>query len=296
MSVKYDETDRALFRAARAERPRTNLRAKALAAAAVTSTTAIVASTLGGKATAGATKVGIGGLLSWASLGARVVTLKGLLACATVVVVASVATREARLFEAPSPSVLVPRPVAPMAEIKVSAKASRVARPEDPLAATPVGPSKSEPTSSAETSRVSLPPGHKDPKNERLAKAPKTVLAAERSASSAEPHASNAEAPPRSKTAPPPPGSSQALGDELRLVDSARLALAQGDAKGALGAIHEHTARFPSGAFAIERESLRVSALVTLGRRDEAKAAAAAFLASYPKSAAAPRMATLLGE
>lgn len=288
MSLDYDETERALLRAARTERPRTDLRAKALAAAAMTSTTAIVASTLGGKATAGATKVGIGGLLSWASLGARVLTSKGLLVCATLVAVAGVATREARLFEAQSPSYLAPRPVVPMT-VKVSSKASGVARAgaleAHSVKTAPLDAPTSEPTLLAKESRGLIPA--RQERGTAKVQTPEAKPASPSASSVGSQNPQSAEAPARP---------SQALGEELRLVDSARTALARGDANGALRAIDDHAVRFPSGAFTMERESLRVSALVTLGRRDEAKKAAAVFLASYPKSAAASRMATLLGE
>lgn len=48
-----------------------------------------------------------------------------------------------------------------------------------------------------------------------------------------------------------------ALREELALVEDARRALASGDRASALRHVDEHARRFPSGAFAVEREVLR---------------------------------------
>lgn len=78
------------------------------------------------------------------------------------------------------------------------------------------------------------------------------------------------------------------LGAEQRLLEQARAALARGLARDALVALDRHKARFPRGVLREERESLRVPVLVALGRHDEARNAAARFLARYPSSIFAP--------
>lgn len=55
--------------------------------------------------------------------------------------------------------------------------------------------------------------------------------------------------------------------------------------RGALDFTLEHARRFPSGALAQEREVIAIDALARMGRTQEARARAAAFLAAYPSSA-----------
>jgi hypothetical protein len=70
---------------------------------------------------------------------------------------------------------------------------------------------------------------------------------------------------------------------EVELVQRAQRALAGAPAL-ALAAAEEHRRRFPGGALAQEREVIAVSALVGLGRRDEARARATRFVEGYPGS------------
>lgn len=88
-------------------------------------------------------------------------------------------------------------------------------------------------------------------------------------------------------TAPPGPS---ALAEEIRLVDGARRALADGDAGSALRLVEEHASRFAGGTFAVERDVLRIDALVATGREDEAAARARDFVARHPSSAQAARI------
>lgn len=68
----------------------------------------------------------------------------------------------------------------------------------------------------------------------------------------------------------------------------ARAAVARGDFAAALSPIAEHTRLFKNGRFGEEREALRVKALVGLGRSEEARHAAAAFQAHFPRSVLLP--------
>lgn len=72
---------------------------------------------------------------------------------------------------------------------------------------------------------------------------------------------------------------------ELALLGKARASVLAGYFDQALGHVAQHARQFPAGAFAEEREVLRVRSLAGLGRRDEARAAAAAFQVRFPRSA-----------
>jgi hypothetical protein len=52
--------------------------------------------------------------------------------------------------------------------------------------------------------------------------------------------------------------------------------------------LDEHTRRFPHGALSEERAAARVHTLCALGRVDEARASASAFVAQSPRSSLAP--------
>ena len=90
--------------------------------------------------------------------------------------------------------------------------------------------------------------------------------------------------------APPAPAHAPALSKadaaraELRLLRLARAAVARDDFAAALPPIAEHARRFKDGRLTEEREALRVKALVGLGRNDDARRAAAAFRAHFPRS------------
>lgn len=77
---------------------------------------------------------------------------------------------------------------------------------------------------------------------------------------------------------------------ELPQLESARTALAAGDAAQALTLVEDHARRAPGSALREEGRALEVLALVALGRRDEAQAAAAAFAARHPQSLFLPRV------
>ena len=80
---------------------------------------------------------------------------------------------------------------------------------------------------------------------------------------------------------------------ELRLLRQARAAVARQDFAAALGPIAEHTRRFRDGRLAEEREALRVKSLAGLGRTDEARRAAAAFEARFPRSVLLPAVSQM---
>jgi len=85
------------------------------------------------------------------------------------------------------------------------------------------------------------------------------------------------------------------LDAERTLLETARTALVRGDSEHALVALDRHRARFPAGQLREERESLNVHALVAANRKDEARAKAAEFRRSFPRSLQGPALDALVG-
>jgi hypothetical protein len=81
--------------------------------------------------------------------------------------------------------------------------------------------------------------------------------------------------------------------DELRLLRQARVAVARHDFAAALSPIAEHARRFKDGRLAEEREALRVRALSGLGRSADARHAADAFEARFPRSVLLPAVSKM---
>ena len=75
-----------------------------------------------------------------------------------------------------------------------------------------------------------------------------------------------------------------AIRKELRLLEQARAALAKEDFAQAIQLVAEHTRRFRTGRLVEEREALRIEALAGLGRRNDARRAAAEFETRFPNS------------
>ena len=105
--------------------------------------------------------------------------------------------------------------------------------------------------------------------------------------------------PPPATPTPAPasraPNSSHAAPgpDELRLLRQARAAVARQDFAAALAPIAEHARRFKGGRLVEEREALRVRALAGLGRTEEARRAAEAFKARFPRSVLLPAVSQM---
>jgi hypothetical protein len=75
---------------------------------------------------------------------------------------------------------------------------------------------------------------------------------------------------------------------ELKLLRQARADVAAARFSAALNSIAEHERRFPAGRLREERDALRVKALASLGRSEDARAAAERFGARYPRSVLSP--------
>jgi hypothetical protein len=82
----------------------------------------------------------------------------------------------------------------------------------------------------------------------------------------------------------------EALRAEQALVDVARTAAGRGHGRAALEALRRHRDEFPRGRLVEEREGLLVRALLLEGRRDEARAQAARFRRSFPRSMLPPSL------
>lgn len=82
---------------------------------------------------------------------------------------------------------------------------------------------------------------------------------------------------------------------ELRLLQAARQALAQGEYSSALSALANHERHFPTGRLAEEREALKVTALLGLDRREDARRVASDFRRRFPRSVLLSHMDGVLG-
>jgi RNA polymerase sigma-70 factor (ECF subfamily) len=86
------------------------------------------------------------------------------------------------------------------------------------------------------------------------------------------------------------PAPAPSLSGETRLLEAAQRELASGRAASALSLLEEHRQRFPSGALTEERTAARVLSLCALGRVEEARRSAEAFVAASPRSPLIPRL------
>lgn len=96
--------------------------------------------------------------------------------------------------------------------------------------------------------------------------------------------------PETSPSAPSPRASASTLSEEATLLQRAQSALAAKNPELALAVLAEHERRFAAGALAEERRAAKVLALCALGRVDEARALARAFVNAAPRSVLVPRL------
>ncbi|MBM4779923.1 MAG: hypothetical protein GQE15_19635 [Archangiaceae bacterium] len=102
-----------------------------------------------------------------------------------------------------------------------------------------------------------------------------------------------APAPPPvdTKPAPPPPPSPDA---ELTALDDAIAAARAGRPAQALVAVEAHVASWPDSPLAQEREVIAIEALLSLGRRDDARTRLSAFRSKWPTSTHLVRLESML--
>jgi hypothetical protein len=220
---------------------------------------AMSAAAAAGVATAATTQAAAATKLAGLAKVAKTLTVKWTLVAA--VTTASVGTAVyVHETDIPAPAVETP-PVATMPVTPSAAKAARVVAPVvAPL------PAPAEPVETA------------------VAAASSEALA---------PHARLRVVSP-TPAAPPPTKRIDAFREELDLLDGARGALATGETSTALRLVEEHATRFPSGAFVVERDVIRIDALVAAGRTDEAVRSARKFLARHPGSAQTGRISKMV--
>ena len=92
-----------------------------------------------------------------------------------------------------------------------------------------------------------------------------------------------------------PPAPAADLRDQIALIDAARTAVKAGATDRALALLRRYDANYPGGAFRPEALALRVEALDAGGHGAEARALAREFLARYPQSPVADRVARIAG-
>jgi len=82
----------------------------------------------------------------------------------------------------------------------------------------------------------------------------------------------------------PAPESGSDLSEQLRLIETARSAVASGDAATASRALSSYSSQFPRGTFAQEAAVLRIETVDLQGNHTQAAALARGFLARHPNS------------
>jgi hypothetical protein len=135
-----------------------------------------------------------------------------------------------------------------------------------------------DPIETAETPNAAAP----------ASEVPSPAPAPKRATTAARPSARTVEpvATPRADDAP----------SQAQLLRRAWTALNAGAAAEALAIVNDDVRRHPDGSLTEERAALNVLALEKLGRRDEARAASAAFATRYPTSVHRARIERALEE
>jgi hypothetical protein len=105
------------------------------------------------------------------------------------------------------------------------------------------------------------------------------------------PTRSSARAPTRSEPKP----AEDTLPIEVGLLADARTALGAGEASKAIKLLARHRKQFPSGILAVERDVSWITALCVLGRVDEARTKAQAFLRAHGSSPHAAKVRASCG-
>lgn len=161
-----------------------------------------------------------------------------------------------------------------------------------PLATPP--PSWSTPAQTAEVAAPSPPsPPSETPTSEAAAQRVPPKASGDAPGAASEGSAGSAAGGPRASERAPkgapqiqkesPAKDADSLLEEAESLEKARAGLAS-DPAASLDELRAVTRRFPAGKLAAEREYLTIDALLRVGRRDEARARAQAFLARYPGS------------
>lgn len=108
------------------------------------------------------------------------------------------------------------------------------------------------------------------------------------------PSAKSLRAKDTSTRAPSSTASNSSLGEQVRSLDRARVALASGDANGALAELLHYRRSYPHGVFLTEASVLEVEAIAARGDRSLAAVRASEFVAAHPDSPQAERLRALI--
>lgn len=303
MSVDWDDFDQALLRAGKRHAAPSNLQKRALAAA-----TAAGVASLGALA-AKAPVVAAGKVATAAALGksvglfSRLLALKWAFWATTATVglasVAVVAVSRPSTAD-PKSALSVPAPIAkkaangaktlPNTREEAQAPASNVLAPETSAPAALVTPATAA-TPFAPATEVA------EVVHSARVEPVEPVASGSHPAPAAKPFAARGPAPAAAvvaanevPVATPKVDVVAGLSEEVHVLDAARAALRRGDSALALTRCDEHAARFKHGSFAIERDVVRVDALLAAGRKDEARVEARAFVVAHPNAPQAARL------
>lgn len=119
----------------------------------------------------------------------------------------------------------------------------------------------------------------------------RTVIPAAAPPASTEDELGTGYAPPD-----PPPPAAPKLSPEIVLLDLTRKALGEGYGVRALTLLRDYDVRFPDGALRSEATMLRIEALMTVGRKDEAARLGRSVIDRDPDGPYVARIRSLLGE
>jgi hypothetical protein len=162
----------------------------------------------------------------------------------------------------------------------------QLARPSDPAPAVTSGETSNPPTPPDAPARADAPAP--------VPKAPDVPARAPQGGSPRAPAptpAGRASAEPRdAEPGAPPPRPADTLAGEMGGLREAHGALQGGDPARALSLLDAQSATYADGQLRQERDAARVTALCKLGKKDEARAAAARFLSENPRSVLADRV------
>lgn len=299
-----------LLVAGAAEKPGAEGRSRAARALGLAAAAAVVSSaastSVGAGVGAGAASGAAGGAQALAGtagvkvtaglFGAKAVFLAAVVGAVSIGAASFVASREPVAVAPPAPSAaLSSAPVAPgspVALVQPSSSAPALAELPEGVAQAPAVPSSAPAAFLAPSSLAATPlPASARPPSEP----PRDVPVGPGGGHSGDRPASavGAALAVPAPTVPSAPGAS-ALSDELRLLDDARGLLRAGNAAACLSALDRYDAAHPKGGLGLEARVLRVDALVTSGRIDEARSLARRTLSESPKGPHAARLQRLV--
>lgn len=228
--------------------------------------------------------------------GAKAVFVAAVVGAVSIGAAVVAASREPVAVAPPAPpAALSSAPVAPRASaalVQPASSATALAELPEGIVQAPAVPSSAPAASLVPSSLAATPLSASARPPSDL---PRDVPVGHGSGHSGDRPASALGAPPTVSALPAPsvPAASS-LSDELHLLDEARGHLRAGNAAACLASLDRYAAAHPKGGLGLEARVLRVDALVTSGRIDEARSLAQRTLAESPKGPHAARLQRLV--